>query len=69
MKAIFETYETLSGKFEYLMSNNSDCKGLPKQFRTEKQAIEAGSKIDTATRIIKSYSGKLFFLIKDTDKI
>jgi hypothetical protein len=43
MKAIFETYETLSGKFEYLMSNSSGCKGLPKQFKTELQAIEAGS--------------------------
>ena len=65
MKATFETYETLSGKFDYLMNNN----GLPKQYKTENQALDASIKINEETKIIKSNSGRLFFIVKNIEKI
>ena len=65
MKATFETYETLSGKFEYLMNNN----GLPKQYKTLNQALDTSLKIKEETKIIKSVSGRIFFIIKNVEQI
>lgn len=60
MKAKFREYETLSGKFEYLINNEN----LPKMYNTFKQALDSSSKILEETEIIKSNSGKKFFIIK-----
>jgi hypothetical protein len=65
MKAKFETYETLSGKFEYLMGKD----GFPRYYRTQRQAVDAQIKINTHTKLIKSQSGKAYFIVLDTEQI